>query len=143
MGLHYRKSNNVISSHRESHCHPSEDCCHIHTATWQHQLQLLQLSPLVLRPRRSPTTTISEAHDLGCDSTLIRSPPLSPHAKACSQPGQMLQTHGLSCPNLAAGSQAQCMTITATKPRPRRRLFHIKPLSKVPMQNIYNPYIYI
>lgn len=122
----------LIFSYRESHCHPLEDCCHIRT--WQHQLRSAWLSPLVLQPHRSPETTVSAAPGLGCNSALIRSPPLSP--QACLQPDPLaVQTHDLSFPNREAESQVRCVTITATKLRPSRRLLHIKPALRVPWMN--------
>lgn len=108
------KINNCILLYRESHCPHLEDCSPTHTATWQ-----LRLSPPALQPLRWPETTVSAALGLGCDSALIRSPPLSLQAKTCPQPDRLeVQTHSLSCPNQGAESPVQCLTVTVTKLRP-------------------------
>lgn len=62
MTFSHKKTNNCTFSYRESHCHPLEDCSHIHTATWQHRLQL---SLPALQPHRSPETTVCTVLGLG------------------------------------------------------------------------------
>lgn len=133
MWCHFRKSNYChYYFSRESHCHPLEDCSPIRTATWQHKLQLLQLSPPVLQPPRWLETTASTALGLGCDSTLIRSRSLSHRAKICWHPDRLaVQTRIVNCPNRGAENQVQCLTVTVSKASPSRRLFHQRTLSRV------------
>lgn len=123
--------NHSFLLYRESHYHPLEDCSPIHMATWQHQLSLP-----VLQPLHWPETTVSAALGLGYDSALIRSPPLSPQAKAYLQADHLaVQIHNLSCPNQGAERQVQCLTITVTKARPRGRLLRQRTLIKVLQMN--------
>lgn len=132
--INYKFSFFFFFFYRESHFHLLEDCFPIHTTTWLHLLQLLQLSPLVLQ--HFPETTVSPALGLGCVSVLIWSPPLSPQAKTCLQTNRLeVQTHNLSRLNQEAESQVQLLTITVTKPKPSRRFFHRKTFLRVPLTN--------
>lgn len=128
--LYYKKINNCLFSFRESH--PLEDCSHIHTATWQHQLQWLQLTLPALQPPHCPETTLSAVLGLGWDSVLIRSPILPPQTKVCLLWDHMAVPSLSVSPNQAVDGQVLCLTITVAKPRPKRRQTPPKPLLRIP-----------
>lgn len=136
-----RKLITVFFLFRESH--PLEDCSHIHTATWQHRLQWLQLTLPALQPPHCPETTLSAVLSLGWDSALIRSPIRSPQTKTCLQSDHMVVRTPSVSPNQAVDSQVLCLTITGTKPRPSRRQLHPRPVLRIPSMDCKRQIIWL